>query len=201
MRRGVFASLGALYALDPESGQATFVATLVAAGTTTPITLQGTRFGFDFKPRRRRTPDRQRHGPEPARSAVEQGGRAGWDDVHRRDAERRRNDGHGHQRRRLHEQRQRRGDRERRSMTSTRASTGSRSRTPRTPRRSSGSAASASTPRAPSASTSAPSAPRTSPTPRSRIGTATGRRSRRSTRSTSPRARRPRSARSADRRR
>ena len=50
MRRGVFASLGALYALDPESGQATFVATLVAAGTTTPITLQGTRFGFDFNP-------------------------------------------------------------------------------------------------------------------------------------------------------
>ena len=41
---------GLLYTLDPESGQATLVATLVAPGTTTPIALQGTRFGFDFNP-------------------------------------------------------------------------------------------------------------------------------------------------------
>ena len=41
---------GHLYTLAPETGRATFVATLVAAGTTTPIALQGTQFGFDFNP-------------------------------------------------------------------------------------------------------------------------------------------------------
>jgi len=41
---------GSLYTIDPESGQATFVATLVMPGTTTPIVLQGTQFGFDFNP-------------------------------------------------------------------------------------------------------------------------------------------------------
>jgi hypothetical protein len=41
---------GRLYTLAPETGAATFVATLVAPGTTTPIALQGTRFGFDFNP-------------------------------------------------------------------------------------------------------------------------------------------------------
>ena len=41
---------GRLYTLAPETGRATFVATLVAAGATTPIALQGTQFGFDFNP-------------------------------------------------------------------------------------------------------------------------------------------------------
>jgi len=41
---------GSLYTIDPESGQATFVASLVMPGTTTPIVLQGTQFGFDFNP-------------------------------------------------------------------------------------------------------------------------------------------------------
>jgi Domain of unknown function (DUF4394) len=40
---------GRLYTVAPETGQATFVATLVAGGTT-PIALQGTQFGFDFNP-------------------------------------------------------------------------------------------------------------------------------------------------------
>ena len=41
---------GSLYTVDPESGEATFVVTLVNAGTTTPVVLQGTQFGFDFNP-------------------------------------------------------------------------------------------------------------------------------------------------------
>ena len=41
---------GSMYTIDPESGQATFVATLVAPGTTTPIVLSGSQFGFDFNP-------------------------------------------------------------------------------------------------------------------------------------------------------
>lgn len=41
---------GSLYTLDPETGAATFVATLVMAGTTTPVVLQGSQFGFDFNP-------------------------------------------------------------------------------------------------------------------------------------------------------
>lgn len=41
---------GSLYTVDPETGAATFVATLVMAGTTTPVILQGSQFGFDFNP-------------------------------------------------------------------------------------------------------------------------------------------------------
>ena len=57
---------GHLYTLAPETGRATFVATLVAAGTTTPIALQGTQFGFDFNP----AADALRSSATPARTCV-----------------------------------------------------------------------------------------------------------------------------------
>ena len=39
-----------MYTISPKTGRATLVATLVAPGTTTPVALQGTEFGFDFNP-------------------------------------------------------------------------------------------------------------------------------------------------------
>jgi Domain of unknown function (DUF4394) len=39
-----------MYTIDPTSGLATLVAPLVTPGTTTPLALQGSEFGFDFNP-------------------------------------------------------------------------------------------------------------------------------------------------------
>ena len=52
---GKLGTAGRLYTVDPATGAATFVATLVAAPTATsgrggPIALTGTEFGFDFNP-------------------------------------------------------------------------------------------------------------------------------------------------------
>ena len=41
---------GRMYTIDPESGQATFVAALVNAADGAPIALQGSSFGLDFNP-------------------------------------------------------------------------------------------------------------------------------------------------------
>ena len=102
---------GRLYTLAPETGRATFVATLVAAGATTPIALQGTQFGFDFNP----AADALRIVSDTGQNLrALPSSRAAWtgrDDVHRRAAQRRRNDRSGDRRRGIHEQRQRRVDR------------------------------------------------------------------------------------------
>ena len=52
---GKLGTTGRLYTVDPRTGVATFVATLVSAPTATsaggtPIVLSGTEFGFDFNP-------------------------------------------------------------------------------------------------------------------------------------------------------
>ena len=47
---GKLGTAGRMYTIDPESGQATFVATLVNAAGGAPIALQGSSFGFDFNP-------------------------------------------------------------------------------------------------------------------------------------------------------
>jgi len=47
---GKLGTAGRTYTIDPDSGQATFVAALVNAADGTPIALQGSSFGFDFNP-------------------------------------------------------------------------------------------------------------------------------------------------------
>ena len=47
---GKLGTAGRMYTIDPDSGQATFVAALVNAADGTPIALQGSSFGFDFNP-------------------------------------------------------------------------------------------------------------------------------------------------------
>ncbi len=45
-----YETVARLYTIDPETGAASFVATLVAPGTSTPIALSGSEFGVDFNP-------------------------------------------------------------------------------------------------------------------------------------------------------
>ena len=47
---GKLGTAGRMYTIDPESGEATFVATLVNATGGAPIALMGSSFGFDFNP-------------------------------------------------------------------------------------------------------------------------------------------------------
>ena len=47
---GKLGTAGRMYTIDPESGEATFVATLVNAAGGAPIALMGSSFGFDFNP-------------------------------------------------------------------------------------------------------------------------------------------------------